>query len=64
MLEEDGGTASLEDSELACWCCLSVILQTRSEEVAFSADQPKLTLGILQTVILVADVLSLQIYLP
>lgn len=59
VLKEDYGTASVEDLNLACQYCISVILQARSEEVAFSADKTELTLGILQAVVLVTDVLSL-----
>lgn len=46
-LKEGYGIASLEGLNLACQYCISVILQARSEEVAFSADKIELTLGIL-----------------
>lgn len=37
---------------------MCVIMQAGSEEEGFFADKPKYTLGILQTVILVTEVLS------
>lgn len=56
-----GSGVNLEDRDLACAAYqfpMCVIMQAGSEEEGFFADKPKYTLGILQTVILVTEVLS------